>query len=88
MSMFGEKKKPSYSGYRALSEEKDKAEKARIQAKKEAAAKNADGKPTFAYFAANDEAFRSACSKAGIQPTARQASKWHKQRGKAYANKD
>jgi hypothetical protein len=88
MSMtFGEKKKAAYTGYRALSEEKSKAEKSRIQAKKDAATKNADGRPTFAYFAAHDQQFIDACQKVGIPATARQASKWFRQRGLAYKNK-
>ncbi|MEI7826121.1 MAG: hypothetical protein WCI01_12530 [Chlorobiaceae bacterium] len=89
MSMtFGEKKKKAaYTGYRSLSEEKSKAEKSRIQAKKDAVTKNADGKPTFAYFAAHDEGFVAACQKAGIPATARQASKWFRQRGLAYKNR-
>lgn len=86
MSTFGEKKK-GYTGYTALSAEKAKAEKARIQSKKDAATKNADGRPTFAYFAAHDEAFIEACRKAGIPATTRQASKWFRQRGLAYKNR-
>jgi hypothetical protein len=88
MSMtFGEKKKAAYSGFRALSEEKAKSEKARIEAKQNAAIKNADGRPTFSFFAAHDEAFIAACQKAGIPATARQASKWFRQRGLAYQNR-
>ncbi len=87
MSNFDTKKK-GYTGYKALSVEKEKAERARIQAKKDAAIKNADGRPTFAYFAAHDEAFRAACDRAGIPPTTRQASKWFRKRGRAYANRE
>jgi hypothetical protein len=86
MSTF-DKKKPTYTGYKALSAEKEKSERARIQAKKDAAIKNADGRPTFAYFAAHDEAFIAACTKAGIPATTRQASKWFRKRGKAYENR-
>ena len=86
MSTF-EKKKPSYTGYKAISAEREKAERQRIQAKKDAATKNADGRPTFAYFAAHDQQFIDACQKAGIPATARQASKWFRQRGLAYQNR-
>jgi hypothetical protein len=85
--MTFDKKKPSYTGYKALSAEKEKSERARIQAKKDAATKNADGRPTFASFAANDQQFIDACQKAGIPATTRQASKWFRKRGKAYANR-
>jgi len=81
------KKKTGYTGYKALSAEKEKSERARISAKQEKAIKNADGKPTFAFFAAHDEAFIAACGKAGIPATTRQASKWFRQRGKAYQNR-
>jgi hypothetical protein len=82
-----DKKKPSYTGYKALSAEKEKSERTRIQGKKDAAIKNADGHPTFAFFAAHDEAFIAACTKAGIPATTRQASKWFRQRGLAYQNR-
>lgn len=78
------KMKPKYGGFRLTTDEGEKAEKARQAAKKDAASKNAAGRPTFAYFATHDEVFRAACDAAGIQPTARQASKWHRQRGRAY----
>ena len=84
---FKEKKKAGYTGYKALSVEKEKSERARIQAKKDKTIKNADGKPTFAFFAAHDEGFINACQKAGIPATARQASKWSRQRGLAYQNR-
>jgi hypothetical protein len=35
-------------------------------------------------FAKTDTKFREACEKAGITPTARQASKWRMKRGKAW----
>jgi hypothetical protein len=38
-------------------------------------------------FAAKDSAFRDACEKAGVQPTARQASKYRRGIGSAYAKK-
>ena len=81
------KKKTGYTGYKALSAEREKAERQRIQAKKDRAIKNADGRPTFAYFASHDEGFVAACGRAGIPATARQASKWFRQRGLAYTNR-
>lgn len=33
------------------------------------------------------EAFREACSKAGVQPSSRQASKWNNEYGAAYRSK-
>ena len=35
-------------------------------------------------FALTDEKFRQACQRAGISPTARQASKWRGKTGKAW----
>ena len=35
-------------------------------------------------FAKEDNAFQTACTKAGVEPTARQASKYRMQKGKAY----
>ena len=35
-------------------------------------------------FALTDEKFRQACERAGIRPTARQASKWRGKTGKAW----
>jgi hypothetical protein len=84
---MGEMKKKMYGGYRAVSVEREKSERERLNSKKDAAIKNADGRPTFAFFAAHDEAFIEACRKAGIPATARQASKWFRKRGLAYANK-
>lgn len=40
-----------------------------------------------AQFAAEDQTFKSACSKAGVKPTARQASKWRNNKGSAFKNK-
>ena len=37
-------------------------------------------------FAKEDSTFQSACDKAGVQPTARQASKWRNKKGAAYVN--
>lgn len=36
-------------------------------------------------FAKTDKSFQQACAKAGVEPTARQASKWRNKRGKAFA---
>lgn len=35
-------------------------------------------------FAKEDSAFQAACSKAGVDATSRQASKWRNKKGKAY----
>jgi hypothetical protein len=39
---------------------------------------------TNADFAAKEKTFIEACSKVGLKPTARQASKWRNQKGKAW----
>ena len=39
-------------------------------------------------FAAKDPAFRDACEKAGVQPTARQASKFRMGKGAAFTKKN
>lgn len=36
-------------------------------------------------FRRHDQAFRAACTKAGVEPTKRQASKFRRQEGRAYA---
>jgi hypothetical protein len=41
-------------------------------------------KPSNKNFAENDKKFRSACTKANINPTARQASKYRNKKGIAY----
>ena len=46
-----------------------------------------DKRVTNAEFASNDTGFQDACEKAGIKPTARQASKWRRKKGKAYKAK-
>ena len=79
-------KKLSYKGYNAVSEESIKAERARQEKRRQAAEKNAAGRPTNAFFASHDENFKTACIKAGCQPTARQASKFLRKRGLAYTN--
>ena len=38
-------------------------------------------------FAAQDQKFRAACSAAGVEPTARQASKYRNNQGLAYQSK-
>jgi hypothetical protein len=38
-------------------------------------------------FAKEDQQFQNACSKVGIKPTARQASKWRNKKGLAYHGK-
>ena len=38
-------------------------------------------------FSKEDAAFLAACTKAGIKPCARQASKWRNKKGLAYANR-
>ena len=40
---------------------------------------------TNAEFAKETKVFKDSCIKAGILPTARQASKWRNKKGKAYA---
>lgn len=37
-------------------------------------------------FAKEDSAFQTACDKAGVKATARQASKWRNKKGSAYVN--
>ena len=86
MSTFSEKR-PVYKGYKAVTGEKEKSVRESIAAKKAAAQKNADGRPTFAYFATHDTEFIEACGRAGIPATARQASKWARKRGLAWANR-
>lgn len=78
------KDKKGYKGYKLVSDENIKKERERQEKRKEAAAKNAAGRPTNAYFASHDEAFKAACEKAGVPATARQASKWFRKRGLAY----
>lgn len=80
--------KNRYKGPTLLSGDKLKAEKERQAQKREAAAKNAAGRPTFAYIAEHDEDFRAACERAGIPATARQASKYARKRGLAYQNRN
>jgi len=41
-------------------------------------------KPTNKAFAKEDTTFQAACEQAGVQPTARQASKYRMKRGAAY----
>ena len=38
-------------------------------------------------FSNEDQAFRAACEKAGVEPTSRQASKWRRKFGAAWNNK-
>lgn len=77
--------KQKYSGYQAGTEEDRKAEKARLEAKAKARAEqNANGGVTNDVFAATNEEFRAACSKAGVQATARQAGKYRRKVGQAY----
>ena len=38
-------------------------------------------------FAQEDQAFRTACEKAGVEPTSRQASKWRRKFGAAWKAK-
>ena len=45
------------------------------------------GYVTNAEFAGQDEAFKSACERAGIPATKRQASKWRRKLGTAYRNR-
>lgn len=45
---------------------------------------NEKGYISNAAFAKADQAFQSACQKAGIEPTPRQASKWRRKTGLAY----
>jgi hypothetical protein len=77
-------KKKGYMGYNAITKEKGELERARLSAKKERSLANAAGRPTNAAFAATDEGFKAACEKANTPATARQASKWLRQRGLAY----
>lgn len=42
---------------------------------------------TRSQFASNDRLFRKACELAQLNPTGRQASKWHSHKGLAYAHK-
>lgn len=82
MARMKETKK--YKGWASLSDERAKQEKERINKRREAAVKNAAGRMTNASFAATDEGFKNACQRAGVEPTARQASKWFRKMGRAY----
>lgn len=81
------KEMKKYKGYDFMNDERKKAERARQEQRRDAATKNAAGRPTFAFFATHDEEFQAACARAGIPPTARQASKWHRKRGLAWQNR-
>lgn len=82
--MAKDTKKKGYKGYKMASDETIKKERDRQEKRREAAVKNAAGRPTNAFFAAHDEAFKAACEKARVPATARQASKWFRKRGLAY----
>jgi hypothetical protein len=84
MSEFKDKK-PKYQGWKLLNEDGVKNERARQAARKEAAIKNANGRPTNAAFAAQNDEFKAACQEAGVEATARQASKYLRKRGRAWA---
>jgi transposase len=76
-----------YKGWALLTGDDAKVEHEKIRARREAADKNrtAAGRVmTNASFAATDEEFKKACEKAGIPPSARQASKWFRKAGLAY----
>lgn len=45
------------------------------------------GYVTNSEFAETDQSFKSACEKAGLPPTKRQASKWRRKFGTAYRNR-
>jgi hypothetical protein len=58
------------------------------QEKKEKEVSNHRGEVPNKVFALKDGGFRAACEAAGVEPTARQASKWRMGKGSAYkANK-
>jgi hypothetical protein len=80
----GAEKRKMYKGWAVLSGEAAKAEKARINKRREDAAKNSGGKLTNASFAATDTEFKECCELAGVPATSRQASKWFRKEGLAY----
>lgn len=82
----GAEKRKMYKGWAILSGDDAKAERARIEKRREAAAKNAGGRMTNASFAATDTEFKECCELAGVPATARQASKWFRKTGLAYTN--
>jgi hypothetical protein len=55
--------------------------------------KSKQGDPTLKYdstarnIAEHDPLFKAACAKAGVQPTKRQAAKWRRGEGSAFANR-
>lgn len=72
--MAREKEKKGYQGPKVSWDSKTNRDEARRRV--ERAQKNADGRQTNDMFAASDTAFRKLCEDAGINPTARQASKF------------
>lgn len=78
--MARETKKKGYEGAKLKGDTKEYREAARKRAEKNAA--NAEHL-TNDMFANSDTAFRELCSKAGVNPTKRQASKFRNKYGKA-----
>lgn len=82
--MAKDARRHKYSGVQLYTENQRKDGAAIVAARKERALKNADGRKTNGSFAATDTEFREACERAGVQPTARQASKWFRKTGLAF----
>lgn len=73
--MAKEAKKPKYTGPRTAW---DTAGIRTVWDKKrEVAGRNSQGRRSNAIVALEDQEFKDACEKAGVKPTARQASKWN-----------
>jgi hypothetical protein len=72
--MAREKEKKGYQGPKLASDSKSNRDEARRRL--ERAQKNADGRQTNEMFALENAEFKTACTNAGANPTARQASKF------------
>ena len=68
-------KKPKYTGPRTAWD--TATIRTNWDKRREAAAKNSQGQRSNAIVALEDQEFKDACEKAGVKPTARQASKWN-----------
>ena len=66
--------KAKYQGHKLAGDNAE--QRKREDMRRDRAEKNAAGRQTNDVFASSDTEFREACDKAGVQPTARQASKF------------
>jgi hypothetical protein len=76
--MAKQKEKKGYQGPKLVGDSSDYRKKAKVRAEK-----NSPGFSSNAAFSASDQEFLSACEKAGIAPSQRQASKFRNGYGKA-----